>query len=69
MSAGIGQADEDIQIVMSDPLGNQLLTVDDTTGLDRVSVVAETSGSHNIIFFNPLPLQAVSVKVDWEVNP
>jgi hypothetical protein len=69
VSAGIGQATQGIKLVINDPLAEPLVTIDDTTDSDTVSVEAEISGEHLIFFFNPFPLQAVNVEASWEVNP
>ena len=69
VSAGIGQAAEGIQVVIHDPMANALITIEDTTDSDSVTVTAETSGEHQIIFFNPFPLQAITVDASWTVNP
>ena len=69
VTAGIGQAAEGIQLVISDPVGDQLLTIDETSITDTVSVEAKVNGEHQIVFFNPFLLQAVSVEASWEVNP
>ncbi len=69
VTAGIGQAAEGIQLVIADPLGTQLLTIDETLITDTVEITAEVNGEHQIVFFNPFLLQAVSVVASWEVNP
>ena len=69
VSAGIGQAAEGIQVVIHDPMANALVTIEDTTDSDSVTVTAETSGEHQVIFFNPFPLQAITVDASWTVNP
>ena len=69
VSAGIGQAAEGIQLVVADPVGDQVLTIDQTLVSDTVSVEAKVNGEHLILFFNPFLLQAVSVEVSWAVNP
>ena len=69
VSAGIGKASEGIKLVINDSLGTPLVTIDDTTDSDTVSVEAEINGEHQIFFFNPFPLQAVNVNVSWVVNP
>ena len=69
VSAGIGKAAEGIQLAINDSLGTALVTIDDTTDSDTVSVEAEINGEHQIIFFNPFLLQAVTVNVSWTVNP
>ena len=69
VSAGIGQAAEGIQVVIHDPMANALVTIDDTTDSDSVTVTAETNGEHQVIFFNPFPLQAITVDASWTVNP
>ena len=69
VSAGIGKATEGIKLVINDSLGTALVTIDDTTDSDTVSVEAEINGEHQIFFFNPFPLQAVNVDVSWVVNP
>ena len=69
VSAGIGKATEGIKLVINDSLGTPLVTIDDTTDSDTVSVEAEINGEHQIFFFNPFPLQAVNVDVSWVVNP
>lgn len=69
VTAGIGQADQGIQVVIHDPFGESLFTINDTTESDSMTVTAESSGEHLIIFFNPFPLQAVTVDVIWAVNP
>ena len=68
VSAGIGQAAQGIQVVIHNPLGESLLTIDDTTDSSTFTVTAEISGEHLIIFFNPFALQAVTVDVSWAVN-
>ncbi len=69
VSAGIGGAEEGIQLAIRDPLDSSLLTIDDTTSTSTVSVEAEVNGEHQIFFFNPFLLQAVTVEVSWTVNP
>ena len=69
VSAGIGKASEGIKLVINDSLGTPLVTIDDTTDSDTVSVEAEINGEHQIFFFNPFPLQAVNVEASWVVNP
>lgn len=69
VTAGIGQAAEGIQLVISDPVGTQLLTIDETLVTDTVEITAEVDGEHQIVFFNPFLLQAVSVEASWEINP
>ncbi len=69
VSAGIGRAAAGIQVVIHDPLANSLLTIDDTTDTDTITITAESSGEHKVIFFNPFALQAISVDVSWKVNP
>lgn len=69
VSAGIGKAAAGIQVVIHDPLANSLLTIEDTTDMDTITVTAESSGEHKIIFFNPFALQAITVEVSWMVNP
>ena len=69
VTAGIGQAAEGIQLVIADPVGTQILTIDETLVTDTVEITAEVNGEHQIVFFNPFLLQAVSVDARWEVNP
>ena len=69
VSAGIGGADEGVQLVIRDPLASSLVTLEDTTSSSTVNVEAEASGEHTMLFFNPFPLQAVTVEVSWAVNP
>ena len=69
VSAGIGKATEGVQVVIRDHLETPLLTIDETTDSDTVEVQAELTGTHEALFFNPFPLQAESVHVDWVVNP
>ena len=69
VTAGIGQAAEGIQLVISDPVGTQLLTIDETLVTDTKEITAEVNGEHQIVFFNPFLLQAVTVEASWEVIP
>ncbi len=69
VSAGIGRAAAGIQVVIHDPLANSVLTIDDTTDTDTITITAESSGEHKVIFFNPFALQAITVDVSWTVNP
>ena len=66
---GKGKAIEGIQLVIKDPLGDSLLTIQETTASETVEVDAEVNGEHVIIFFNPFPLQAQTVEVTYIVNP
>ena len=66
---GKGKAIEGIQLVIRDPLGDSLLTIEETTASETVEVEAEVNGEHAIIFFNPFPLQAQTVEVTYIVNP
>ena len=68
VTAGIGQAAQGIQVVIHNPLGEPVLTIDDTTDSSTFTVTAETSGEHLVIFFNPFALQAVTVDVSWVVS-
>ena len=56
-------------MVIHDPLSDALVSIDDTTDTDMVNATAEINGEHNIIFFNPFALQAITVDVSWEINP
>ncbi len=69
VSAGIGGADEGVQLVIRDPVETSLVTIDETTASDTVTVEAEVNGEHLMLFFNPFPLQAATVDVSWTVNP
>ena len=55
--------------MIKDPLGDSLLTIEETTASETVEVDAEVNGEHVIIFFNPFPLQAQTVEVTYIVNP
>ena len=66
---GKGKAIEGIQLVIRDPLGDALLTIEETTASGTVEVDAEVNGEHVIIFLNPFSLQAQTVEVTYNVNP
>ena len=66
---GKGKAIEGIQLVISDPLGDSLLTIEETTASGTVEVDAEVNGEHVIIFLNPFLLQAQTIEVTYNVNP
>ncbi len=66
---GKGKAIEGIQLVITDPLGDSLLTIQETTASETVEVDAEVNGEHSIIFLNPFLLQAQTVEVTYIVNP
>ncbi len=64
-----GKATEGIQLVISDPFDNPILSIEDVTDSGTVEVQAEVTGDHKIVFINPFPLQAQTVELSYIVNP
>lgn len=65
---GTGQQQRGVVLVVLDPLGDQLLTVE-VMAMNTVEVAAEISGQHEIVFINPNQLEGLNVNLEYSINP
>lgn len=65
---GTGHQERGVLLVVLDPLGEQILTSEETS-MNTVEVTAQTSGEHEIVFINPNKLEGLNVELEYAINP
>lgn len=66
--SGEGVVTAEIELVILNPIDERILTVE-AKKADSVEVQADLTGKYQLVFTNPFALQAISVTVDYIVNP
>ena len=67
-SGGGGKVASDVGLTVVDPIEEQILNVDQIES-NTVEFQADLNGVYNLVFQNPYRLQALSVTVDYTINP
>ena len=66
--SGEGVVTSQIELVILNPIDERILTVEAKRG-DTVEVQADITGKYQLVFTNPFALQAISVTVEYAINP
>lgn len=66
--SGEGLVTSQIELVILNPIDERILTVE-AKKADSVELQADLTGKYQLVFTNPFALQAISVTVDYIVNP
>ena len=67
-SGGGGKVASDVRLTVVDPIEEQILNVDQIES-NTIEFQADLNGTYNLVFVNPYLLQALSVTVDYIINP
>lgn len=65
---GTGHQERGVTLVVLDPNEEQLITAEESAD-NSVEVVAEASGTHQIVFINPNRLEGLNVNLEYFINP
>ena len=66
--SGEGLVTAEIELVILNPIDERILTVE-AMKTNSIEMQADLTGKYQLVFTNPFALQAISVTVDYIVNP
>ena len=66
--SGEGRVTAEVELTVVDPIEEQILTVEQMQS-NTIEFQAELTGTYQLVFQNPFLLQAMSVTVNYTINP